>query len=65
VIGKKGGHDFAFSIVNIILRDFEVRGHRVTDLLQGRAVIMLATLGRVWVGVDDKESRGKSRSDEI
>jgi hypothetical protein len=32
------------------------------DGLQGRAVIMLATLGRVCVGVDDKEAGGKAGS---
>ncbi len=32
------------------------------DGLRGRAVIMLATLGRVCEGVDDKEAGGKAES---
>ncbi len=33
--------------------------------LRGRAVIMLATLGRVWVGVDEREAAGKAGSAEV
>ncbi len=35
------------------------------DGLRGRAVIMLATLGSVCVGVDDKEAGGKAGNDEL
>ncbi len=37
----------------------------MTDGLLGRAVIMLATLGRVCVGVDDNEAGGKAGSNEL
>ncbi len=46
-ISQERGHGFAFSSVNIVLHDFEVWSRRGTDGLCGRAVIMLATLGRV------------------
>jgi hypothetical protein len=39
--------------------------HRVEEGLRGRAVIMLATLGRVWVGVDEMETAGKAGTDEV
>ncbi len=39
--------------------------HRVEEGLRGRAVIMLATLGRVWVGVEEREAAGKAGSDEV
>ncbi len=35
------------------------------DGLPGRAVIMLATLRRVCVGVDDKEKGGKAGSSDL
>jgi hypothetical protein len=54
-ISQERGHDFAFSSVNIVFQDFEVWGHRGMDGLCGRAVIMLATLGHVWVSADDIE----------
>jgi hypothetical protein len=39
--------------------------NRVEEGLRRRAVIMLATLGRVWVGVDERETAGKAGSDEV
>jgi hypothetical protein len=58
-ISQERGHDLAFSSVNIVLQDFEVWGHRGTDGLRGRAVIMLATLGRDWDSADDIEEAEK------
>ncbi len=37
----------------------------MTDRLLGRAVIMLAALGRVCVGVDDNETGGNTGSNEL
>ncbi len=46
-VSKKGRYDLTLGDVHIILQEYWLCSHRVEEGLQGRAVIMLATLGRV------------------
>ncbi len=62
VLSQEGGHDYAFSGMDIVLQNFKVQSHRVMDWLLGHAVILLATLGRVCVCVDERRAGGKAGS---
>ncbi len=64
-VSKKGHHDFTLGGVHIVLQDFLLCSHRVDEGFQERAVIMLATLGWVWVGVDERKTAGNAGSDEV
>jgi hypothetical protein len=46
-VSKEGRHNFALGGVHIVLQDFELCSHRVEEGLRERAIMMLATLGRV------------------
>lgn len=65
VISRKRGHDSAFGSVDIVLENLEVWSHRVIKGLLQRAVIMLATLGHVCVGVGDNETVGNAGIKEV
>ncbi len=57
-VSKKGGHDYAFSGVHIVLEDFQLCSHRESEGLRRCAVIMLATLRRICDDVDEMEEAG-------
>jgi hypothetical protein len=61
----KSGHDFAFSSVNIVIKNIEVFSNKVMDRLLGCAVIMLATLKSVCIEVNDRYAVGKAASNRL